>query len=154
MSFSVKISWWQSIKSSLSLNMVGLLSCSASHNVPSLLRLDAVTQSFQIFLKILRIMEQKKLSGRPKKNFTEDSNGCPSKHGTILDPNYCHCWRWLQPNNHQTASAREGLRKQKMSPTENIWGWKAREVYKNGHQFQAVDALREAIFTKTFPLAF
>ena len=37
-----------------------------------------------------------------------------------------------------------------LNPTENnvnIWGWMAREVYKNGHQFQTVGALREAIFT-------
>ena len=34
-----------------------------------------------------------------------------------------------------------------LNPIENIWGWMAREVYKNGHQFQTVDALREAIFT-------
>uniref|UniRef100_A0A671W652 Tc1-like transposase DDE domain-containing protein n=1 Tax=Sparus aurata TaxID=8175 RepID=A0A671W652_SPAAU len=34
-----------------------------------------------------------------------------------------------------------------LNPTENIWGWMAREVYKNGHQFQTVDGLREAIFT-------
>uniref|UniRef100_A0A3B3UP82 Uncharacterized protein n=1 Tax=Poecilia latipinna TaxID=48699 RepID=A0A3B3UP82_9TELE len=33
-----------------------------------------------------------------------------------------------------------------LNPIENIWGWMAREVYKNGHQFQTVDALREAIF--------
>ncbi|MCI4388749.1 hypothetical protein PGIGA_G00089470 [Pangasianodon gigas] len=32
-------------------------------------------------------------------------------------------------------------------PLENVWGWMAREVYKNGRQFQTVDALREAIFT-------
>ncbi|CAB1445847.1 unnamed protein product [Pleuronectes platessa] len=34
-----------------------------------------------------------------------------------------------------------------LNPIENIWGWMAREVYKNGLQFQTVDALREAIFT-------
>uniref|UniRef100_A0A672Z0X9 Tc1-like transposase DDE domain-containing protein n=1 Tax=Sphaeramia orbicularis TaxID=375764 RepID=A0A672Z0X9_9TELE len=34
-----------------------------------------------------------------------------------------------------------------LNPIENIWGWMAREVYKNGHQFQTVDALCEAIFT-------
>uniref|UniRef100_A0A3P8U947 Tc1-like transposase DDE domain-containing protein n=1 Tax=Amphiprion percula TaxID=161767 RepID=A0A3P8U947_AMPPE len=34
-----------------------------------------------------------------------------------------------------------------LNPIENIWGWMAREVYKNGHQFQTVDALRETIFT-------
>ncbi|CAJ1053035.1 unnamed protein product [Xyrichtys novacula] len=34
-----------------------------------------------------------------------------------------------------------------LNPIENIWGWMAREIYKNGHQFQTVDALREAIFT-------
>ena len=34
-----------------------------------------------------------------------------------------------------------------LNPIENIWGWMAREVYKNGRQFQTVDALREAIFT-------
>ncbi|CAJ1057776.1 unnamed protein product [Xyrichtys novacula] len=34
-----------------------------------------------------------------------------------------------------------------LNPIENIWGWMAREVYKNGHQFQTVDALHEAIFT-------
>uniref|UniRef100_A0A3B3Y921 Tc1-like transposase DDE domain-containing protein n=1 Tax=Poecilia mexicana TaxID=48701 RepID=A0A3B3Y921_9TELE len=33
-----------------------------------------------------------------------------------------------------------------LNPIENIWGWMARKVYKNGHQFQTVDALREAIF--------
>uniref|UniRef100_A0A3Q2G3V1 Tc1-like transposase DDE domain-containing protein n=1 Tax=Cyprinodon variegatus TaxID=28743 RepID=A0A3Q2G3V1_CYPVA len=33
-----------------------------------------------------------------------------------------------------------------LNPIENIWGRMAREVYKNGHQFQTVDALREAIF--------
>uniref|UniRef100_A0A3B3WMB1 Tc1-like transposase DDE domain-containing protein n=1 Tax=Poecilia mexicana TaxID=48701 RepID=A0A3B3WMB1_9TELE len=33
-----------------------------------------------------------------------------------------------------------------LNPTENIWGWMAREVYKNRHQFQTVDAFREAIF--------
>uniref|UniRef100_A0A3Q2EF15 Tc1-like transposase DDE domain-containing protein n=1 Tax=Cyprinodon variegatus TaxID=28743 RepID=A0A3Q2EF15_CYPVA len=33
-----------------------------------------------------------------------------------------------------------------LNPIENIWGWMAREVFKNGHQFQTVDALREAIF--------
>uniref|UniRef100_A0A3P9PWG7 Tc1-like transposase DDE domain-containing protein n=1 Tax=Poecilia reticulata TaxID=8081 RepID=A0A3P9PWG7_POERE len=33
-----------------------------------------------------------------------------------------------------------------LNPIENIWGWMAREVYKNGHQFQTVDAIREAIF--------
>uniref|UniRef100_A0A3P9MYL3 Tc1-like transposase DDE domain-containing protein n=1 Tax=Poecilia reticulata TaxID=8081 RepID=A0A3P9MYL3_POERE len=33
-----------------------------------------------------------------------------------------------------------------LNPIENIWGWMAREVYKNGHQFQTVDAFREAIF--------
>uniref|UniRef100_A0A3Q2CQZ7 Tc1-like transposase DDE domain-containing protein n=1 Tax=Cyprinodon variegatus TaxID=28743 RepID=A0A3Q2CQZ7_CYPVA len=32
-----------------------------------------------------------------------------------------------------------------LNPIENSWGWRAREVYKNGHQFQTVDALREAI---------
>uniref|UniRef100_A0A3B3W277 Transposase Tc1-like domain-containing protein n=1 Tax=Poecilia latipinna TaxID=48699 RepID=A0A3B3W277_9TELE len=32
-----------------------------------------------------------------------------------------------------------------LNPIENIWGWMAREVYKNGHQFQTVDALREAM---------
>uniref|UniRef100_A0A3P9N8F0 Tc1-like transposase DDE domain-containing protein n=1 Tax=Poecilia reticulata TaxID=8081 RepID=A0A3P9N8F0_POERE len=26
-----------------------------------------------------------------------------------------------------------------LNPIENIWGWMAREVYKNGHQFQTVD---------------
>lgn len=34
-----------------------------------------------------------------------------------------------------------------LNPTENIWGWMAREVYKNGRQFQTVDAFHEAIFT-------
>ncbi|KAF1378046.1 hypothetical protein PFLUV_G00185520 [Perca fluviatilis] len=34
-----------------------------------------------------------------------------------------------------------------LHPIENIWGWMAREVYRNGRQFQTVDALREAIFT-------
>ena len=34
-----------------------------------------------------------------------------------------------------------------LNPIENIWGWMVREVYKNGHQFQTVDALREAILT-------
>uniref|UniRef100_A0A672YW65 Tc1-like transposase DDE domain-containing protein n=1 Tax=Sphaeramia orbicularis TaxID=375764 RepID=A0A672YW65_9TELE len=34
-----------------------------------------------------------------------------------------------------------------LNPIENIWGWMAREVYKNGHQFHTVDALGEAIFT-------
>uniref|UniRef100_A0A3P8SZ41 Tc1-like transposase DDE domain-containing protein n=1 Tax=Amphiprion percula TaxID=161767 RepID=A0A3P8SZ41_AMPPE len=34
-----------------------------------------------------------------------------------------------------------------LNPIENIWGWMAREVYKNGHQFQTVDALCETIFT-------
>lgn len=34
-----------------------------------------------------------------------------------------------------------------LDPIENIWGWVAREVYKNGRQFQTVDAFREAIFT-------
>ncbi|KAL6479984.1 hypothetical protein MHYP_G00110170 [Metynnis hypsauchen] len=33
-----------------------------------------------------------------------------------------------------------------LNPIENIWGWMAREGYKNRHQFQTVDALREAIF--------
>ena len=32
-----------------------------------------------------------------------------------------------------------------LNPIENIWGWMAREVYKNGHQFQTVDALHKAI---------
>ncbi|GLD57284.1 mitochondrial ubiquitin ligase activator of nfkb 1-A isoform X1 [Lates japonicus] len=34
-----------------------------------------------------------------------------------------------------------------LNPIENVWGWMAREVYKNGRQLQTVDALREAIFT-------
>ncbi|CAB1458280.1 unnamed protein product [Pleuronectes platessa] len=34
-----------------------------------------------------------------------------------------------------------------LNPIENILGWMAREVYKNGLQFQTMDALREAIFT-------
>ncbi|CAJ1077705.1 unnamed protein product [Xyrichtys novacula] len=34
-----------------------------------------------------------------------------------------------------------------LNPIENIRGWMVREIYKNGHQFQVVDALREAIFT-------
>lgn len=34
-----------------------------------------------------------------------------------------------------------------LNPIENIWGWLAREVYKNGRQFQTVDALRDTIFT-------
>uniref|UniRef100_A0A3B5BJS6 Tc1-like transposase DDE domain-containing protein n=1 Tax=Stegastes partitus TaxID=144197 RepID=A0A3B5BJS6_9TELE len=34
-----------------------------------------------------------------------------------------------------------------LNPVENIWGWMAREVCKNGHQFQTGDGLREAIFT-------
>ncbi|MCJ8742374.1 hypothetical protein PDJAM_G00081310 [Pangasius djambal] len=34
-----------------------------------------------------------------------------------------------------------------LNPLENVWGWMAREVYKNGRQIQTVDALREAIFT-------
>uniref|UniRef100_A0A8C4DEU9 Tc1-like transposase DDE domain-containing protein n=1 Tax=Dicentrarchus labrax TaxID=13489 RepID=A0A8C4DEU9_DICLA len=34
-----------------------------------------------------------------------------------------------------------------LNPIENVWGWMAREVYKNGRQFQTVDALCEAIFT-------
>ncbi|KAK3513042.1 hypothetical protein QTP70_000198 [Hemibagrus guttatus] len=33
-----------------------------------------------------------------------------------------------------------------LNPLENVWGWMAREVYKNERQFQTVDALREAIF--------
>ena len=32
-----------------------------------------------------------------------------------------------------------------LNPIENIWGWMAREVYKNGHHFQTV--AREAIRT-------
>uniref|UniRef100_A0A3P9CFD5 Tc1-like transposase DDE domain-containing protein n=1 Tax=Maylandia zebra TaxID=106582 RepID=A0A3P9CFD5_9CICH len=32
-------------------------------------------------------------------------------------------------------------------PTENLWGWMAREGYKNGQQFQTVDALHVAVFT-------
>ncbi|KAK3531536.1 hypothetical protein QTP70_024924 [Hemibagrus guttatus] len=34
-----------------------------------------------------------------------------------------------------------------LNPIENVWGWMSSEVYKNGPQFQTVDALREAIFT-------
>uniref|UniRef100_A0A8C4EJV6 Tc1-like transposase DDE domain-containing protein n=1 Tax=Dicentrarchus labrax TaxID=13489 RepID=A0A8C4EJV6_DICLA len=33
-----------------------------------------------------------------------------------------------------------------LNPIENVWGWMAREVYKNGCQLQTVDALCEAIF--------
>uniref|UniRef100_A0A8P4KJS9 Tc1-like transposase DDE domain-containing protein n=1 Tax=Dicentrarchus labrax TaxID=13489 RepID=A0A8P4KJS9_DICLA len=28
-----------------------------------------------------------------------------------------------------------------LNPIENVWGWMAREVYKNGRQFLTVDAL-------------
>lgn len=34
-----------------------------------------------------------------------------------------------------------------MNPKENLWGWLTNKVYKNGRQFQAKDALRDAIFT-------
>lgn len=34
-----------------------------------------------------------------------------------------------------------------LNPIENLWGWMAREVYKNGQQFQTVDGLRAAVFT-------
>uniref|UniRef100_A0A3B3S1M2 Transposase Tc1-like domain-containing protein n=1 Tax=Paramormyrops kingsleyae TaxID=1676925 RepID=A0A3B3S1M2_9TELE len=34
-----------------------------------------------------------------------------------------------------------------LNPIENLWGWMAREVYKNGQQFQTVDAFRAAVFT-------
>uniref|UniRef100_A0A3B4B3S9 Tc1-like transposase DDE domain-containing protein n=1 Tax=Periophthalmus magnuspinnatus TaxID=409849 RepID=A0A3B4B3S9_9GOBI len=34
-----------------------------------------------------------------------------------------------------------------LNPIKNFWGWMARDIYKNGHQFQTVDALHEAIFT-------
>uniref|UniRef100_A0A8C5NBQ3 Tc1-like transposase DDE domain-containing protein n=1 Tax=Gouania willdenowi TaxID=441366 RepID=A0A8C5NBQ3_GOUWI len=34
-----------------------------------------------------------------------------------------------------------------LNSIKNIWGWMAREVYKNGHQFQTVELFREAIFT-------
>lgn len=34
-----------------------------------------------------------------------------------------------------------------LNPTENVWGWKAKDVYKNGCHFQTVYDLREAIFT-------
>lgn len=34
-----------------------------------------------------------------------------------------------------------------LNSIENIWGWMAREVYKNGRQFQTVDAFCEAIYT-------
>lgn len=30
---------------------------------------------------------------------------------------------------------------------DNFWGWMAREVSKDGHQFQTVGSLHEAIFT-------
>uniref|UniRef100_A0A3Q3M878 Tc1-like transposase DDE domain-containing protein n=1 Tax=Mastacembelus armatus TaxID=205130 RepID=A0A3Q3M878_9TELE len=30
---------------------------------------------------------------------------------------------------------------------ENVWGWMAREVYKNRRQFQTVNVLHEDIFT-------
>uniref|UniRef100_A0A4W6DTM7 Tc1-like transposase DDE domain-containing protein n=1 Tax=Lates calcarifer TaxID=8187 RepID=A0A4W6DTM7_LATCA len=32
-----------------------------------------------------------------------------------------------------------------LNPIENVWGWMARKVYKNGCQLQTVDALHEAI---------
>lgn len=35
--------------------------------------------------------------------------------------------------------------------SENIWGVMTREVYKNRHQFQTVDALRETVFTTAQP---
>uniref|UniRef100_A0A3Q4I376 Transposase Tc1-like domain-containing protein n=1 Tax=Neolamprologus brichardi TaxID=32507 RepID=A0A3Q4I376_NEOBR len=34
-----------------------------------------------------------------------------------------------------------------LNPTENLWGWMAREVHKNGQQFLRVDALHASIFT-------
>uniref|UniRef100_A0A3Q2W6N1 Transposase Tc1-like domain-containing protein n=1 Tax=Haplochromis burtoni TaxID=8153 RepID=A0A3Q2W6N1_HAPBU len=34
-----------------------------------------------------------------------------------------------------------------LKPTENLWGWMAREVHKNGQQFLRVDALHASIFT-------
>ncbi|KAL1268464.1 hypothetical protein QQF64_033827 [Cirrhinus molitorella] len=34
-----------------------------------------------------------------------------------------------------------------LNPTENIWEWMAKEVYKNRCQVQTVNALHEAIFT-------
>lgn len=40
-----------------------------------------------------------------------------------------------------------------LNPIENVWGWKAREVYKSGRRFQSVDALREAPYGATFPKA-
>uniref|UniRef100_A0A3Q2XA60 Uncharacterized protein n=1 Tax=Haplochromis burtoni TaxID=8153 RepID=A0A3Q2XA60_HAPBU len=34
-----------------------------------------------------------------------------------------------------------------LNPSENLWGWIAREVYRNGQQFQEVDVLHAVIFT-------
>lgn len=34
-----------------------------------------------------------------------------------------------------------------LNPIENLWGWMARDVYKNGKQYATVDELRESIFT-------
>ena len=106
-----------------------------------------------------------------------------------MDPNKSHLRRkilWAvrkhtgqnatKINNHNTASAREGLKdwvfqqdnarlkkdfflennvalldhptcSPDLNPIENVWGWMAGEVYNNGRQFQTVDALREAILT-------
>uniref|UniRef100_A0A3Q3B977 Tc1-like transposase DDE domain-containing protein n=1 Tax=Kryptolebias marmoratus TaxID=37003 RepID=A0A3Q3B977_KRYMA len=70
------------------------------------------------------------------------------KKFTLMDNaavhNACQTKEFFQENNitlldHPACSL-------DLNPIENIWGWMAREVYKNGHQFQTVDALREAIF--------
>ncbi len=95
------------------LDMAGWLRCT-SKDAPFLLRLDAVS-----FLKAPESYGTKNSSGRPKTIFPctepEDPTGCQCRHMPILDPDWGPYWCWLQPNNHKTASARQGLQEQKRS---------------------------------------
>lgn len=48
--------------------------------------------------------------------------------------------------NHNVALLDHPACSPDLNPIENVWGWMARDVYRNGRQFQTVNELREAIF--------
>ncbi len=113
------ICWWQRQKVSLSLNVAGLLSCTSKDacNAPSLMKLDAVRQSFLHFLKDPESYGTKKSSGKTQKKFhlhcAGGSDGLSVK--TQADPQPKLRPLLMLTAARETASAREGLQEQTSS---------------------------------------